>query len=152
MAVSVLVMTPVRSFGELIQQALQETGLYRVALVRDRDQVVEHVLAKEYPVAVLDFDLDSNPSDLIEAMYELDADLRIIAIKDETDSDTSTLDITPLAQHLDTLFYLPDLLDALDKVTADLHQTKSQLVRNGPTGVFPSTILVNKRIFTKLVI
>ncbi len=149
MAVSVLVMTPVRSFGELIQQALQETGLYRVALVRDSDQVVEHVRTKGYPVAVLDFDLDSNPSDLVEAVYGLDANLRIVAIKDETDSDTSVLEGARLAQHLDTLFYLPDLLDALDVVTADLQHITSQSVRNGPAGVFPSTILENKKFFTR---
>lgn len=145
MAVSVLVMTPVRSFGELLQQALQETGLFRVTLVPDGDQVLELVRTNDYPVAVLDFDLDSNPSELVEALYEEDSDLRIIAIKDETDADTSDMDGLRLAQHLDTLFYLPDLFDALDIVTADLQHLPDQSVKNGPTRAFQSSVLDSKK-------
>jgi REP element-mobilizing transposase RayT/ActR/RegA family two-component response regulator len=146
MAVSVLVMTPVRSFGELIQQALQETGLYRVSLVGGDDQALEHVRTQKFPVAVLDFDLDSNPSDLVEALYELDPNLRIIAIKDETDAVTSIMADLRLSQHLDTPFYLPDLLDALDVVTADFKHLTDQSIRNGPPRAFPSSFLEGSRI------
>ena len=120
MAVCVLVMTPIRSFGELIQQALQEAGNYKVDLVHSGQQALERAKNGDISVAVLDFDLDPQPAKLVAALHEAISDLRIIAIKFEADQANSSLINLPLAACLDSPFYLPDLLDAMKEITSDL--------------------------------
>jgi len=139
MAVSVLVMTPVRSFGELIQQALQDTDLYRVTLVHNNEQTLERATATQIPVAVLDFDLDPQPEKLIAQLQAIHPDLRIIAIKDESSSEASGLGKLQLAAFLQGAFYLPDLLDALEGVTAGLSGGSYQQVEAEHSAGFPST-------------
>jgi len=140
MAVSVLVMTPVRSFGELIQQALQETGLYRVTLVQDHEQVLDQVRARHFPVAVLDFDLDPDPSELVTALNVDVPDLRVIAMKEASGTRPSGLAQLQVARLLDGSFYLPDLLDGLEEVTEDLADAANSPPDVEKTGAFQSTI------------
>jgi REP element-mobilizing transposase RayT len=149
MAVSILVMTPVKSFGELIQQALQDTDLYRVTLVHAADQMLDHA-TDPFSVVVLDLDLETEPVSLIEKLKEVRVDLRIIAMKDESSQTDSGLKELSLAGFLDGAFYLPDLLDALELVTADLnHKTIKAVKSEGSPTAFPSTATSEKRT-TKL--
>ncbi len=145
MAVPVLVMTPVKSFGELIQQALQDTDLYRVTLVHTADQVLERV-TESFPVVILDLDLEEKPIDLIEKLKEVQAELRIIAMKDEAGQSDSGLGEQSLAAFLEGAFYLPDLLDAIERVTSDLSGTVAKAAKSeASTTTFPSTADSNKR-------
>jgi REP element-mobilizing transposase RayT len=138
--VSVIVMTPVRSFGEFIQQALQETGQYRVKLVHDAEAVLEQVRAGECPVVVLDFDLEPDPADLIAALFAEDSELRIIAMKNETGVDPSSLEGLHLASCLNGVFNLPDFLTALENVTADLRSSGKQSTKPDRISTFPSQL------------
>jgi REP element-mobilizing transposase RayT len=146
MSVSVLVMTRVGSFGELIQQALQETGLYRVTLVRGAEQALEQVRIHDFPVAVLDFDVDSHPEDLVDDLYALSPSLRVIAMKDEAGDAPSSMENLRIAQHLDSPFYLPDLLDALEVVTADLVQSARSGSEKDLDRSFPASLLQEEKI------
>ena len=57
MAVSILIMTQVRSFGQFIQQALDDTDLYSVTLVHNKAHLMDQVRTGVFPVVVLDLDL-----------------------------------------------------------------------------------------------
>lgn len=120
MTVPILVMTPVRSFGELVQQALQETGQYRITLVNDKKQVLDRIGANGYPVAVLDFDLDPDPSDLLGSLGAMDPELRIVILKEKTGSSSLNVKGFRGAKVLEESFYLPDLLQALEEIIGDL--------------------------------
>ncbi len=117
MAIPILVTTPVRSFGELIQQALEDTGLYAVTLVHSNDQALERVKAQPINIAVIDFDLDEKPAELVSNLLTIKPALKIIAMKDETNRDSSVFEGLALAQCLTNSFYLPDLFDALADIT-----------------------------------
>ena len=139
MAISVLVMISVRSLGELIQQALQETGLYLVELVNNDEQAMERVNAEKFPVAVLDFDLHPNPPELVTALRSAIPELRIVAIGFDADAAGLEVDELSVDACLDDPFYLPDLFDALDDVTGDL-QTSSNVKAVSEHTPFPSSV------------
>jgi REP element-mobilizing transposase RayT len=120
MAVSVLIMTPIRSFGELLQQALQETGNFKATLVHSSENAIQQNTAYKFPVAVLDFDVDPNPSQLVSALRSVTPEIRIVAIKYEAEGQTSIAEELSLKACLDAPFYLPDLLDAMRDVLVDL--------------------------------
>jgi hypothetical protein len=145
MAFSVLVMTPVRSFGEFIQRNLQDSDLYRVTLVHDTEGLLEYTRTGEFPIAVLDFDVEPNPSELIAELYAIDPDVRIIALKDETESVTSIREGLQVANFLDGVFSLPDFLEVLEKLTADIESPEDESVETEYKTTFPSNILKGKK-------
>lgn len=143
MAIPVLVMVSVRSLGELIQQALQETGLYSVALVNNDKQALERVNAEKFPVAVLDFDLHPNPPELLAALRSAIPELRIVVIGFDADAAGPKADELPVDVCLNDPFYLPDLFDALDDITGDL-QTSSYITVVSEHTPFPSSVAHKK--------
>ncbi|MFH1635084.1 MAG: transposase [Chloroflexota bacterium] len=143
MAISVLVMISVRSLGQLIQQALQETGLYSVVLVNSDEQAVKRVNAEKFPVAVLDFDLHPNPPELVTALRSAIPELRIVAIGFDADTAGPEADELSLDVCLGDPFYLPDLFDALDDVTGTLKSSPSATAGSEQTP-FPSSVAHKK--------
>jgi len=119
-------MTPIRSFGELLKQALEETGNYNATLVHSNDDALKKTVAQKFPVAILDFDVDPNPSELVSALRSVNSDIRIVAIKYEAEGQTSLADELSLEVCLDAPFYLPDLLDSMRDVIVDLGGTAFQ--------------------------
>ena len=113
-------MTPIRSFGELLQQALQETGNFKATLVHSSEDAIQKMNASKFPVAVLDFDVDPNPSQLVFALRSVNSDIRIVAIKYEAEGQASIAEELSLEACLDSPFYLPDLLDAMRDVLVSL--------------------------------
>jgi hypothetical protein len=116
----ILVMTPVRSFGELLQQALQETDLYRVTLVPDKPGVLSALRSETIPVVVLDLDLDSEPADLLAAVDEINPNAALIVLRNKTEGWVGLPSECRVARLLEGSFYLPDLFEALESVSADL--------------------------------
>ncbi len=143
MAISVLVMISVRSLGQLIQQALQETGLYSVVLVNSDEQAVERVNAEKFPVAVLDFDLHPNPPEFVTALRSAIPELRIVAIGFDADTAGQKSDELSVDVCLGDPFYLPDLFDALEDVTGTLKSSPSATAVSEQTP-FPSSVAHNK--------
>lgn len=116
----VLVMTPVRSFGELLQQALQETDLYRVALVHDEQGLLSTLRGQEFPLLVLDLDLEPDASALLRAVEDANPPVGLIVLRNK-DGGSSNLSLgCQVTRLLADRFYLPDLLDALQAVTNEL--------------------------------
>ncbi len=144
MAVPVLVMTPVRSFGELIQQALQETGLYQATLVHDNEQALASARQAEYPVAVLDFDLEDHPAELVNAILAIQPEMRIIAIRNTPEGERSLKEDLPLAACLEEAFYLPDLLDILARVSAGV-KGSAHVSKKSEVSAFPTAIMKEER-------
>ena len=138
MYVKVLLFAPVRSFGELIQQALEETDLYRVTLVHDRDQAVLKVQTQDYPLIILDFDLDPDPNELLESIVSYDPTTRIIAMKERNSDGDPIKPGSHLSKLLNEPFYLPDLIDAVEYETAVIQNRISKVDENRP-GFFPSS-------------
>lgn len=118
--VNVLVMTPVRSFGELLQQALQETDLYRVTLVQGKQQLLASLHNDPFPVVVLDLDLEPDPAFWLRAVDETAPDARLIVLRNRANSGSEFSDDCRVTKLLGNAFYLPDLFQALDEITADV--------------------------------
>ncbi|MEA3349299.1 MAG: transposase [Chloroflexota bacterium] len=118
MAIQVLITTPIRSLGELIQQALQETGNYRAELVGNGEQALKRARSKQFAVAIIDFDAAQNWVDFIAALRGVLPDIRVIALP--SDGDTKKVGISKMIVDAWLLlpFYLPNLLDTLEKIVA----------------------------------
>ena len=143
MAISVLVMIPVRSLGELIQQALQETGRYSVTLVNNDTQAMERVNAEKFSVAVLDCDVHPNPLELVTALRSVIPKLRIVTLGFDADAAGPKADELSVDVCLGDPFYLPDLFDALEDVTGTLKSSFSPTAGFEQTP-FPSSVAHQK--------
>ncbi|MFN2152611.1 MAG: hypothetical protein ACK2T5_13495, partial [Anaerolineales bacterium] len=86
MPVPVLIITPIRSFGQLIQQALHEIGSYKAVLTHSGAEAVEQAREREFALAVLDAGIsDINLADLVIALRKAAEGLHLIGISiDET--------------------------------------------------------------------
>ncbi len=116
----VVVMTPVRSFGELLQQALQETDLYRVTLVFDDQGLLSTLNDKNFSVVVLDMDLETDPGGLLRAVDEASSGAGLVVLRNKAGG---VSDLPPgfrVNCLLADRFYLPDLLEALQAITSEL--------------------------------
>ena len=148
MAVSILIMTPVRSFGEFIQQAMDETGLNNVTLVHDKVHLMDQVHKGTFNVVVLDLDLEPDPIELIRSLNDLDGDLRLVAMKDNTHPGDFDLSELKLAKFIDGKFNLPIFMDALNSVISDQTGLSiSSLVVESGAASFPSQLIKGKKGF-----
>jgi CheY-like chemotaxis protein len=116
----VLVMTPVRSFGELLQQALQETDLYRVTLVHDEQGLLSALRDQEFPVLVLDLDLEPDTAALLDTVDGANPHAGLIVLRNQAGDSSDLPTGSRVTRLLSDRFYLPDLLDALQAVTKKL--------------------------------
>lgn len=116
----VLVMTPVRSFGELLQQALQETDLYRVTLVHEKQGLLSVLRGKSFPVLVLDMDLEPDAGALLEAVDEASPQASLIVLRNKDGGGRELPPGCRVTRLLANRFYLPDLLEALQAVSEEL--------------------------------
>jgi len=116
MAVSVLVVTPVSGFGELIRQVLEETGGYRVTLVYSGTEALARAKGSPPDLCVLDQDLDDMPfQELAEALRTQAPDhlLVLISLDEEADDQTERY---PAAGYVPRPFYMPRFLEVMTEV------------------------------------
>jgi REP element-mobilizing transposase RayT len=141
-------MTPVRSFGEFIQQALDDTGLFSATLVHDKKLLMDQVSTGGFIVVVLDLDLEPNPVGLIRSLNNFDEDLRIIAMQDNANRGEIELNGLKLAKFIDGIFSFPLFLDVLNTVVSDLPglAISPLVVERGVTS-FPSQLTRGKKTF-----
>lgn len=132
MSKNVLVATPAAGFGELIRLTLEDTDLYRVALVDDFDKALALARQESYILAVLDSDL-VNPARLgeqINALAACQAEMKLVIVPPENNPEHPLLQGLKLDGFLTKPFYLPDLLDTVEetlgtarwKLQAEPHQ------------------------------
>ncbi len=116
MAFPVLVASPTPGFGELLQQTLQDTGEYEVALTRSAREARAAAEARPFILAVLDGDLPDMALDaLMQSLRASRPALRFVLILPETLPDAGLRDAPGVCGALGKPFYLPDLLDAVQK-------------------------------------
>ena len=119
MPVRVLITTNIRSLGELMQQALQETGRYRVELADGAEQALECVQSERVAVAILDFGAVPDPIALIADLRDISPNLRIVAMPSSADEEQTVADQSVVDAWLSVPFYLPNLIETLAAIVDD---------------------------------
>ena len=115
--ISVLVASATPGFGELIQQTLEETGVYKVLLVDNASEAVECVQTMKFALAILDHVLpDTNLLELIPKLLQVLPHLRLVIIPPGNDPNAPLLAQAGAHGYLTKPFYLPDLLDTIAEV------------------------------------
>jgi ActR/RegA family two-component response regulator len=131
MGIPLLVATPHTSFGELIRQSLEETGLYKVRIVDSRAGALSALKQEEFQRVFLDFDLGPNVVVGIgQALRKASPDILLTIILGEEDLPESLDEIKPWTV-LHKPFYLPDLLRMLGE-NVDESQEKKQIATATP--------------------
>ncbi len=140
MTVSVLVVTPHTSFGEMIRSSLEETNAYRVSVAADEPSAILQLKAEACSLAFLDMDLGAEAVAEIGRVLRMAArDLQLVVVSDE--------DIPPA---LDSIrpwillrkpFYLPELMKMLGEVQAPSVEAKPD-----PQNKPPAVIAANAPI------
>ncbi|HEY57787.1 MAG TPA: hypothetical protein G4O04_04525 [Anaerolineae bacterium] len=120
MKTTVLVIAAAEGFGELIRQTLEETGRYRVVVVR-RPQAVPEALAQHHPqIILLDGDVDPpRAGETLQALQAQAPRARVVFIPPEGFAPDEARDLGAAAL-LDKPFYLPDLLEQVDRLAQEV--------------------------------
>ncbi|NOY99393.1 MAG: IS200/IS605 family transposase [Chloroflexi bacterium] len=117
MTVSLLVVTPHPSFGELIRQSLEETQSYRVHVVDDAASAVSCLVEYNCSLAFLDMDLqNASISKIGHLLRQINPELGLVIISGDG-TPPAFDDIRPWTL-LRKPFYLPDLLNMLGEAPA----------------------------------
>ncbi len=117
MALPLLVLTRDAAFGELIARSLEETGRFSVRVLSQVDDGVIYARQEKCPLTFLDLDI---PEALKagRALLNANAGMRFIFLSGDG-PDAALNELEPDA-HLAKPFYLPDLMDIMDKMFATL--------------------------------
>ncbi|MBN1665523.1 MAG: transposase [Anaerolineales bacterium] len=112
MAFPILIITPVRSFGELIRQALQEVGYQLVEILARGTTALDAMRQRTFALVILDFELsDVQPQAMIQLIREDWPTTHLIATS--IDAACGSELASSLAACLPKPFYLPDLIDVV---------------------------------------
>jgi len=140
MAVRILIVTSIRSLGELMQRALGETGLYRADLVESAEAGMEHTRAEEYHLAIVDFGAMPDPVDFIANMRGESNQIRILGMPAGPNDPQNDLHESVVDAWLAMPFYLPNLLDTLASLVENSAST--DIPHQGkPQAIFTSAII-----------
>ena len=121
MSASVLVATPHLAFGELLRLSLEEDERFRVRLVRTAREAAAITSQPACKVAILDAELPDMPiAELSSQLLAKLPQLKIVLIPPDNDIDHPTLSGMDFHGHILRPFYLPDLMDLMEKLTADV--------------------------------
>ena len=116
MSTKILVATPIRSFGELIAQALQEVGYYPL-LVADVPNALTAARDDDIALVVLDCAMPSPGSDfLAAALHEQKSNLHLLLLPSDGNYPQITAFNPQLDIRLPQPFYLPDLLTTIERL------------------------------------
>jgi CheY-like chemotaxis protein/REP element-mobilizing transposase RayT len=111
---SVLVVTSTQGFGELIQQSLEETGIYQVLLVDGSAEAMHCVRSMKFSLAIIDHEIkDGSLTNLATEIRELLPDIRLILIHPDNDPSNPQIKQITADGYLTKPFYLPDLFDTV---------------------------------------
>ncbi len=144
MVISTLVMTAVRVFGEFIQKALQDSGLYSVALVNDQEELFGLVRTGEIQTAILDMELESNPVELVNRLKEIDPELAIILFNDKKDVGRKNFKGSKSVITFRGVPRSSDLMNVLETITGDVEKKYEDIKEPEGTEIsYPSRIIEN---------
>ncbi len=139
MPVKILITTNIRSLGELMQQALRETGRYRAELAYGSEQALERARGEQFSVGIIDFGAVPDPRGLIAELREISPKIRIVAMPASADEQPSTEDRTVVDTWLSMPFYLPNLIETLADI-AGVPDVSSSVPSDSGQVPFPSAL------------
>ncbi|MBC8504468.1 MAG: transposase [Anaerolineales bacterium] len=119
MPVKVLITTNIRSLGELMRQALRETGRYRAELADDSEQALVRAKGEQFSIAIIDFGAVPDPRGLVAELRDISAKIRIVAMPASADDQPSSQDRSVVDAWLSMPFYLPNLVETLADIAGD---------------------------------
>ena len=112
----ILVVTATPGFGELIQQTLEETGFYRVALLTSAAEAIGLVQESVYALAILDSDVEDFPyGEFIQALDKVAPAMPLVLIPPDHAQHDPQFARPAVVGYLSKPFYLPDLLELVEK-------------------------------------
>ncbi|MCU0485779.1 MAG: IS200/IS605 family transposase [Anaerolineales bacterium] len=112
----ILVVTATPGFGELIQQALSETGAYRVSLLSSAAEAIGLVQESAFVLGILDSDVEDLPfKDCLQALRKVAPDMHLVLIPPDSDQENLGQQYPGVQGFLSKPFYLPDLLGLVEK-------------------------------------
>jgi REP element-mobilizing transposase RayT/DNA-binding response OmpR family regulator len=115
MAANVLVVTHDLPFGEFIRQSLEETGRFHVHVTKEVKKAISFLLETDCTLAFIDSDREKQEILAVcRRLRETRPGLRFIIIAEEG-WQSALEELTP-ENYLSKPFYLPDLLDAVEKI------------------------------------
>ncbi|HNT23233.1 MAG TPA: transposase [Anaerolineales bacterium] len=128
--ISVLVASATPGFGELIQQTLEETGLYKVLLIDSGSEALDCMQSMPFSLAILDSFLpDVTLPQLISEFKKISPAIHLVVIPPNNDPSDPELVQAGVHGFLTKPFYLPDLLDTVSEA---LHQGSSAETQTPP--------------------
>jgi REP element-mobilizing transposase RayT/CheY-like chemotaxis protein len=117
MPCDILLVTTPPSFGELIQQTLQETGHHRVVFVNSGVKAIHQAQSISFSLAILDADVeDIRLSELMERLKIFLPGLRFMIIPRDNRIDAQEVYRMPIEAFLMKPFYLPDLVEMVSRI------------------------------------
>lgn len=117
MADDILLVTTPPTFGELIQQTLQESGRFRVILTSSGKEAIQYGNKKAFVLGIFDAEVKDIPlSELVAYFKAASPQMRFIVIPPDNRPDDPEVSILPIQDFLMKPFYLPNLLETVDKV------------------------------------
>jgi len=117
MANDILLVTTPTSFGELIQQTLQETGRFRVVFTSSGKEAIQCAHGYKFVLGIFDVEVKDTPiSDLVGFFKDANPHMRFIVIPPDNRPGTPEVSGLPIRDFLMKPFYLPDLLETVDRV------------------------------------
>jgi len=119
MVVRVIIAISKRSLGEIIQQALLETGLYQAELVYGNAQFFSRVQAVKFSAAILDYRDIKDPPIFTRTLLDALPELKIIAFPPQESAEQTALSNLGISDWLSLPFYVPNLLDIIQNMALD---------------------------------
>ena len=130
--VAILVVTPSKGFGELIQQVLEEAGSYAVVSASSGGEAVQLVKTEQPSLCILDADLKDVPlPQLGDTLREMQPGLLLVLIPPDDDPEEELPEMDADG-YLSKPFYLPDLVSTVDDVLQGRHVEKTNTQSNEP--------------------
>jgi len=120
MPVKVLITTNIRSLGELMRQALRETGRYRAQLADGSEQTLERARGEQFAVAIIDFGAVPDPRGLIAELQDISPKIKVVVMPASADEQPAEEDQAFIDAWLSMPFYLPNLIETLAEIVGDV--------------------------------
>jgi CheY-like chemotaxis protein/REP element-mobilizing transposase RayT len=119
----ILVASPHLAFGELLRLSLEESGQYRVRLVHNGTEARGSAGRAIFSLLILDADLKDCPFvDLAREIREQQPQARLILIPPDNNSQHPALQGLTADAYLNKPFYLPDLMETVERLLAEPFQ------------------------------
>ena len=117
MPTQILVASAHPAFGELLRLSLEKSSNYRVKLVRNGTEILTAVNRDRFEIAIIDADIKDQPFvPLVQNLLAQYPAMRMVIIPPESEVENQSLSGLGVDGFLQKPFYLPDLLQLVDRL------------------------------------